>query len=53
MGEETGIGSFKVGSALGRDEFAVYLEVFLEHLEPIFKLFAGDLAVLDVHFFQK
>ena len=53
MGEETGIGSRKVGSALAREEFAVDLEVFLEHLEPIFQLVAGDLAVLDVHFFEE
>jgi hypothetical protein len=53
LGEEAGGSPGEVGSALGGEEFAVDLKIFLKHLEAISQFIAGDFAVLYVNFFEE
>ena len=43
----------EVEGALGGEEFAVDLKIFLEHFEAFFQLIAGNFALLDVNFFEE
>ena len=53
LGEEAGGSPGEIGSALGGEEFAVDLKIFLEHFEAFFQLIAGNFALLYVNFFKE
>ena len=51
--QKAGLSSSKINSTLRGKELTIDLDIFLEHVESVFKLICNYFTVLDVDFFEE